>query len=193
AGAVVLAGVGMGLGLGTHLMAVPLAVAVVLGLLREGTAWRGRVGPGGGVVLAAAAGVLPRLPGRSLQGGLPAAAAAPAGARAPAADMGAAGRVGRTLGALVTPFAQTAGLGLGYYFDGEWPRFTAERTAPALLRGIGPVVATVVGLGTLLGLVVGLRAQSPAHRRVARLARWTWGVHAAFPGRVPRPPAPRPP
>ena len=180
AGAVVLAGVGMGLGLGTHLMAVPLAGAVVLMLLREGTGWRARLVPVGLFVLAAVVVLLPYFRALLHEAAVP----------APAVDIGVAGRLGRTLEALVTPFAQTAGLGLGYYFDGEWPRFTAERTAPALLRGIGPVVATVVGLGTLLGLVVGLRAQSPAHRRVARLALWTWVLQAAFLGLLALPPEP---
>src|SRR5262249_55242370 len=90
--------------------------------------------------------------------------------------------LGHVLDALVTPFAQTAGLGLGYFFDGEWPQFAGERTAGALLGPIGPVVATVVAVGTLSGLVLGLRAPSPALRRVARLGLWTWVPHAAFLG-----------
>ena len=178
--ALVLAGVGVGLGVGTHLMAVPLAVAVVLVVIGEGTGWRSRLVALGAFVLAATVVLLPYLWALLHE----------AAVAAPAAGIGVAGRLGRAVEALVTPFAQVAGLGLGYFFDGEWPRFTAERTAGGMLGVVGPLVATVVGVGTLLGLVLGLRAPSPAHRRVARLALWTWGLHAAFLGLLALPPEP---
>ena len=180
AGAAALAGVGVGLALGTHLMAVPLAVAVAVVLLTERIGWRARLVPVGVVALAAAVVLLPYFRALLHESAVP----------APVAEVGVAGRLGRAVGALVTPFAQAAGLGLGYFFDGEWSRFTAERTAGALLGPVGPVVATVVGVGALLGLVLGLRAPSPAHRRVARLGLWTWLLHAAFLGLLALPPQP---
>ena len=180
AGAAALAGVGVGLALGTHLMAVPLAIAVAAVLLTERTGWRARLVSFGMVALVAAVVLLPYLRALLHESAVP----------APVAEVGVMGRLGRAVAALVTPFAHAAGLGLGYYFDGEWPRFTAERTAGALLGAVGPVVATVVGLGALLGLLLGLRAPSPVHRRVARLGLWTWVLHAAFLGLLALPPEP---
>jgi hypothetical protein len=105
-----------------------------------------------------------------------------AAAPPPVAAVGLGARLGRALEALATPAAQTAGIGLGYFFDGDWSRFTSERSAAAALPVVGALVAVVVGAGTLLGLVLGLRTASPGLRRVARLGLWSWGLHAAFLG-----------
>ncbi len=180
AGTAALAGVLVGLSLGTHLMAVPLAIAVGLVVLGERRGWRDRLVPLGTMVLVAGVVLLPYA--RALLHE----AAAPA----PVAAVGLGARLERALEALVTPAAHTAGLGLAYFFDADWTRFTSERWAAAALPLIGPVVAVVVGLGTLLGLVLGLRAASPGLRRVARLGLWTWGLHAAFLGLLALPPEP---
>ena len=180
AGAAALAGVLVGLALDTHLMAVPLTLAVAAVLITEREGWRARLASLGALGLGAAVVLWPYVRALLAEPPVPAAAAA----------VGVAGRVGRALGALATPFAQTAGLGLGYYFDAEWSRFTAERTAGTALEIVAPVVVAVVGLGALLGLVVGLRAASAAHRRVARVGLWTWALHAAFLGLLALPPEP---
>jgi hypothetical protein len=173
-GTAALAGVLVGLSLGTHLMAVPLAIAVGVVLLGERHGWRQRLVPLGALVGVAAVVLLPYA--RALLH--EPAAAAPA----PVAPLGLGGRLGRALEALLTPVAQTAGIGLGYFFDGDWSRFGSERWAGAALRSVGGIVAGMVAVGTLLGLVLGLRAASPALRRVAQLGLWTWGLHAAFLG-----------
>ena len=180
AGAAALAGVLVGLAVGTHLMAVPFAAAVLWVLARESRPWRERGKTLGALCLAAAVVLAPYL-GTLLHE--PSAQALPAGE-------GMGGRLGRALLALVEPFAQTAGLGLGYFFDADWSRFTAETGPGAALRVVGPVVAVVVGLGTLAGLVLGLRAASPGLRRAARIGLWTWVLHAAFLGALALPAEP---
>ncbi len=180
AGTGALAGVLLGLALGTHLMAVPLAVAVVAVLLGERRAWRDRLLPLGAGVLAAAVVMLPYARALLHEGSAP----------APVAAVGVLDRLGRAVEALGAPFAQTAGLGLGYFFDADWARFTRESAPGAALRVLGPPVATVVGVGALLGLVLGRRSPSPGLRRVARLGLWTWGLHAAFLGLLALPPEP---
>jgi len=180
AGAAALAGVLVGLALGTHLMAVPFAAAVALLLLTERSGWRQRLVALGTMALSAAVVLLPYA--RALLHE----AAAPA----PVAAVGLAGRVGRTFEALVAPAAQAAGIGLDYFFDGDWTGFTSGRPAASALHLVGPLLTVVVGVGTLLGLLLGLRAASAALRRVARLGLWTWGLHAAFLGLLALPPEP---
>jgi len=180
AGTAALAGVLVGLSLATHLMAVPLAFAVTLVLLGEARGWRPRLVTLGTAALGAAGVLLPYA--RALLHE----AAAPS----PIAAVGAGARLRGVLEALAMPAAQTAGLGLGYFFDGDWSRFPSERSAGAALPVVAPLVAAVVGVGMLLGLVLGVRAASPGLRRVARLGLWTWGLHAAFLGLLALPPEP---
>ena len=180
AGGAALTGLLLGLALDTHLMAVPLAVAIALVLVTEAQGWRARLVCVGALGTAAAVVLWPYL--RALL-------AEPAVA-APAAVLGLGARLGRAFTGLGAPFAQSAGLGLGYYFDAEWSGFAAQRAAGAALQAVGPVVAALVGVGAVLGLVIGLRASSPGHRRVARLGLWTWVLHAAFLGLLALPPEP---
>jgi len=180
AGTAALAGVLVGLALNTHLMAIPLAVAVVAVLGTERSDWRGRLVRVGAMALAAAVLIAPYKWALLRE---PAVAVPPT-------TMGVAGRVGRALAALVTPFGQSAGVGLEYFFDGEWSRFTAERAMGAVLAAVGPAVAAVVTVGALLGLLLGLRRGPVGEQRVARLGLWTWGLHAAFLGLLALPPEP---
>ena len=180
AGTGALAGVLLGLALGTHLMAMPLAVAVVGVLLGERRGWRDRLVPLGALALAAAVVLLPY--GRALlhEGSAP----------APVSAVGLLDRLRHAAVALGVPFEQSAGLGLGYFFDAEWARFTGESAAGGALRVVGRPLATVVGVGALLGLLLGRRSPSPGLRRVARLGLWTWVLHAAFLGLLSLPPEP---
>jgi Dolichyl-phosphate-mannose-protein mannosyltransferase len=180
AGTATLAGALVGLALNTHLMAIPLAVGVALVLGTERGDWRGRLVRVGAMALAAAVLIAPYKWALLHE---PAVAVPPL-------TMGVAGRIGRALAALVTPFAQSAGVGLGYFFDGEWSRFAAERMTGAALAGVGPAVAAVVAVGAVLGLVLGLRGGPVGEQRVARLGLWTWGLHAAFLGLLALPPEP---
>jgi hypothetical protein len=172
AGTAALAGALVGLALNTHLMAIPLAVAVAVVLGTEKSDWRGRLVLVGAMALAAAVLVAPYKWALLHEPAVP----------VPPTTMGVAGRVGRALIALVTPFAQSAGVGLEYFFDGEWSRFTTESAMGGALGTVGPAVAAIVGVGALLGLVLGLRAGAIGERRVARLGLCTWGLHAAFLG-----------
>ncbi|HEY1905097.1 MAG TPA: hypothetical protein VGG91_03590 [Myxococcaceae bacterium] len=180
AGTATLAGVLVGLSLNTHLMAIPLAVAVVAVLGTERSDWRGRLIAIGAMVLAAAVLIAPYKWALLQEPAVP----------VPPTTMAVAGRVGRALTALVTPFGQSAGVGLGYFFDGEWSRFTTEHTMGAALVAVGPAVAGIVAVGALLGLLLGLRRGPVGEQRVARLGLWTWGLHAAFLGLLALPPEP---
>ncbi len=179
-GTAALAGALAGLALGTHLMAVPLVAAVGLVLLTERGSWRAREVRV--LVLAVVAGLV-LLPYLLALRHEPAVAA-------PVAAAGIAARLARAVEALGAPFAQTAGVGLAYFLDADWPRFAADRTAAATLGALGPVVAILVALGAVPGLLLGLRAASPGLRRVARLGLWTWVLHAVFLGALALPPEP---
>jgi 4-amino-4-deoxy-L-arabinose transferase-like glycosyltransferase len=170
--AAALTGVLLGLGMATHLMAAPFVVAVLWVLLSERRGWRERLLVLGALVVAAALVLLPYL--RALLH--------EPSASAPVAPVLALDHVGRALQALVEPFAQSAGTGLGYFLDVDAPRFSAETAAGRALPLVAPVVTVVVAAGTLLGLLRGRRAASPGIRRVARLGLWTWVLHAAFLG-----------
>lgn len=172
AGAGALAGALLGLALGTHLMAVPFAVAVGLVLLTERRPWSARWVVLSALALAAAVVLLPYLRALLREPSV----VAPAGALGPAE------RLGRVLQALAAPFAQTAGVGLDYFFDADWPRFAAESPVGATLHRVAPVAGVLVAAGALLGLLLGRRSPSPALRRVARLGLWTWALHAVFLG-----------
>jgi len=167
-----LAGVFLGLAIGTHLMAAPFVVAVLWVLFTERRGWRERLLAVGALIVFAALVLLPYL--RALLH-VPAAAA-------PVAPVPALARLERAAEALVTPFAQTAGMGPDYFLDSEAVRFGTETAAGRALPVLGPVVTALVATGALLGLLRGRRAASPGLRRVARLGLWAWALHAAFLG-----------
>ena len=167
-----LAGVLLGLALATHLLAAAFVVAVVWVLLTERRGWRERLLALGALVVAAALVLLPYL--RALLH--------EPTASAPVAPVPALAHVRRALEALLEPFAQTAGVGLGYFLDANAAQFGTDAGAGRALPLVGPVVTAVVAAGALLGLLRGRRAVSPGLRRVARLGLWTWGLHAAFLG-----------
>jgi hypothetical protein len=170
----------LGLALGTHLMAVPFVAAVLWVLASDGEGWRARVRTVGAALATAAAVLLPYLGALQRDGGRVAQGrAAPHGAHLAAA-----------IDALIAPFRQVGGLGIGYFFDQDWTRFTGESALGAALPVVGPCVATLVGAGTLLGLVLGRRAAAAPLRRVARLGLWTWVAHAGFLGVLALPPEP---
>jgi len=180
AGAAVLAGVLLGLALGTHLLALPLVLAVVLVLLTEPRSGRDRLTTLAALLLAAAVVLLPYA--RALLDEPSVYAVAPAAGLGP--------RLARALTGLAAPFIQTAGIGLDYFFSPEWAAFVGSRFMGRALRWAGPPLAALVAGVALLGLVLGRRSASPALRRVARLGLWTWVLHAAFLGALALPSEP---
>jgi hypothetical protein len=179
-GTAVLTGALLGLALGTHLLALPLVVAVSLVLVIEPSPRRERLLTLAALLLAAAFVLLPYI--RALFAEPSVSAVAPA--------VGLGPRLVRAVTALAAPFIQTAGLGLDYFFSPDWPAFVGSRFAGRALRWVGPPLAALVAAVALLGLVLGRRSPSPALRRVARLGLSTWVLHAAFLGALALPSEP---
>jgi hypothetical protein len=169
----------LGLAMGTHLMAVPVMVSALWVLASERREGSQRLRPILGAGVAAAVVLLPYLIGLGREA--PALTTYQAAAQAPA-HFTIAERLASALTFLITPFGQTAGLGLEAYFDGAFGPFLGWAGLGSVFRPVGTCVAGVVGLGTVLGLVLGWRMGSPGLRRLARLGVWTWGAQAVFLG-----------
>ena len=176
----------LGLALGTHLLAVPFAAAVlwIVATDEEGRADRARRTA---VTALVAGGVLlPYLLALQREGSR----VTTGGATAASATGWISLHLGAALEAFIAPVRQVGGLGIGYFFDQDWPRFARESAFGASLPLFGTCAAIVVGATALLGLIIGRRSPVPALRRVARLGLWTWGAQAAFLGALAIPPHP---
>jgi hypothetical protein len=169
----------LGLAMGTHLMAVPVMVSALWVLASERREGSRRLRPILGAAGAAAVVLLPYLVGLRREAAALAAqqVAAQASMHVPIAD-----RLASALTFLITPFRQTAGLGLEAYFDGTFRPFLGWAGLASAFRPLATCVAVLVGLGTVLGLVLGWRMGSPGLRRLARLGVWTWAAQAVFLG-----------